>query len=156
MLRSSLVLAVWTLFAGAGIPLIGVLNSGMAQKVGNPIGATAVMFAVAFLVTLSLSLPFYGVTGYGQIGSAPLSSYGAGLLIGFYALSATIIIPRFGAGNFIAFILIAQIATAAAIDEFGLFGMVKQPGNLLKWGGFLLILGGIVLIQIAAKTTSSK
>jgi transporter family-2 protein len=96
----------------------------------------------------------YGVTGYSRIGSAPLSSYGAGLLIGFYALSATIIIPRFGAGNFIAFILVAQLATAAAIDQFGLFGMARQPVSALKLGGFLLILGGIVLVQVATKRPS--
>lgn len=149
-MQSNLTLAVWTLLAGAGIPLIGILNSGMAKEVGNPLAATAVMFAIAFLIALGLSLPFYGVTGYGRIGSAPLSSYGAGVLIGFYALSATVVIPRFGAGNFIAFILVAQLATAAAIDQFGLFGMARQPANLLKWGGFLLILGGIALMQIAA------
>ena len=154
MMRSTLILAAWTLLAGAGIPLIGVLNSGMARTVGNPLGATAVMFAVAFLVALGFSLPFYGATGYSRIGSAPLSSYGAGLLIGFYALSATIVIPRFGAGNFIAFILIAQLATAAVIDQFGLFGMARQPANALKLGGFLLILGGIVLVQIAARSSS--
>ena len=149
MMRSTLVLALWTLLAGAGIPLIGVLNSGMAQKVGNPLAATAVMFAIAFLVALSLSLPLYGVAGYGQIGSAPPSSYFAGLLMGFYVLSATIIIPRFGAGNFIAFILVAQLFTAAAIDQFGLFGMARQPADWFKLGGFLLILGGIVLMQFA-------
>jgi transporter family-2 protein len=154
MMRSTFILAAWTLLAGAGIPLIGVLNSGMAQSVGNPLGGTAVMFAVAFLLALGLSLPFYGVTGYSRIGSAPLSSYGAGLLIGFYALSATVIIPRFGAGNFIAFILVAQLATAAAIDQFGLFGMARQPANALKLGGFLLILGGIVLVQVATKRPS--
>ena len=154
MARSTLILAAWSLLAGAGIPLIGVLNSGMARSLGNPFGATAVMFAVAFLAALGLSLPLYGATGYSQIGSAPLSSYGAGLLIGFYALSATIIIPRFGAGNFIAFILAAQLATAAVIDQFGLFGMARQPANALKLGGFLLILGGIVLLQVAAKRPS--
>ncbi len=153
-MRSTLVLVAWTLLAGAGIPLIGVLNSGMARSVGNPLGATAVMFAVAFLVALGFSLPFYGATGYSQIGSAPVSSYGAGLIICFYVLSATIIIPRFGAGNFIVFILVAQLATAAAIDQFGLFGMARQPSNAVKLFGFLLILGGIVLTQIAANRPS--
>ena len=70
-MRSNLILAIWTLLAGAGIPLIGVLNSGMAQRIGNPFGATAVMFAVAFFVALGLSLPLYGVTGY----SDPVSSF---------------------------------------------------------------------------------
>ena len=99
MTRPTLILAAWSLLAGAGIPLIGVLNSGMARSVGNPLGATAVMFAVAFLAALGLSLPFYGAAGYGRIGLAPWSSYGAGLLIGFYALSATIIIPPFRRGQ---------------------------------------------------------
>lgn len=151
MMRSTLVLSAWSFLAGAGIPLIGVLNSGMARSVGNPFAATAIMFAVASLVALGLSLPLYGASGYALIGSAPLSSYGAGLFIGFYALSATIIIPRFGAGNFIAFILVAQLVTAALIDQFGFFGMARQPIDIVRVAGFLLILGGIALLQIAAK-----
>lgn len=155
MTRSAVFLVAWTLLAGAGIPLIGVLNGGMARSVGNPFGATAVMFAIAFLAALGLSLPIYGIAGFSQIGSAPLSSYGAGLLIGFYALSATILIPRLGAGTFITFILLAQLGTAAAIDQFGLFGLARQPANALQLGGFLLILGGVVLMQLAAKHPSS-
>jgi hypothetical protein len=42
------------------------------------------------------------------LGSASPVGYGAGLLIGFYGLSATVIIPRFGAASFIAFILVAH------------------------------------------------
>lgn len=150
-MQSTFILAAWSFLAGAGIPLIGVLNSGMARTIGNPFGATAVMFAVACLAALALALPFYGVAGLARVGSAPLSSYGAGLLIGFYALSATVIIPRFGAGNFVAFILAAQLVTAAAIDQFGLFGMARQPATALKLGGLLLIVGGIVLLQLAAR-----
>lgn len=150
-MRSVPILAIWTFLAGAGIPLIGILNSGMARTVGNPVSATAVMFAVALLVAFGASLPFYGIAGYAQISLAPLSSYGAGLLIGFYALSATIIIPRFGTGNFIAFILIAQLVTAAVIDQLGLFGMLKQPIGSLKAAGLLLIVVGIALMQFATK-----
>src|SRR5437016_1935316 len=97
LMRSYLIYAVWTILAGAGIPLIGVLNSGIARSVGNPFGATAIMFAVAFVVALGLTLTFFGHPTIAQLGSAPPISYAAGLLIGFYALSATIIIPRFGA-----------------------------------------------------------
>ncbi len=151
MTRTAILLTLWTLLAGAGIPLIGVLNGGMARSIGNPVGATAVMFAVAFLVATGLALPLYGAPTIGQLSSAPPSSYGAGLLIGFYALSATIIIPRLGAGTFITFILVAQIATAAVVDHFGLFGMTRNPLGLVKIGGFLLILCGAVLVQVAGQ-----
>ncbi len=142
---------MWSLLAGAGIPLIGVLNGFMARTIGNPLSATALMFAIAFLAALGLSLPFYGVAGFGRIGSAPLMSFGPGLLIAFYALSATIVIPRFGAGNFIAFILVAQLATAAAVDQFGLFGLARQPANAARLAGFVLILCGVALMTVAGR-----
>ena len=131
-MRSYVLLAVWTLLAGAGIPLIGVLNSGVARGVGNPYTATGIMFAIAMAVALGFSLPIYGLPTTAQLGSAPPISYAAGLLIGFYALSATIIIPRFGAASFVAFILIAQLLTSAVVDEFGLFSMAKRPIDMTR------------------------
>jgi len=96
MTRSFLWLAIWTLGAGAGIPLIGVLNGGIARSVGNPFSATAIMFGIAFFIAAGLALLLYGVPTLSQLSSAPIVGYGAGILIGFYVLSATIIIPRFG------------------------------------------------------------
>ena len=124
----------------------------MAQTVelrhGNPFGATAIMFAVAAMVALAFTLPIYGYPTVAQLGSAPLVSYGAGLLIGFYGLSATIIIPRFGAASFIAFILVAQLLTSAAIDQFGLFGMGKRPIDLAKAVGLIVIVAGIAIMEV--------
>jgi transporter family-2 protein len=75
-------------------------------------------------------------------------SYGAGLLIGFYGLSATIIIPRLGAASFIAYILIAQLLTSALVDQFGLFGMVKRPIDITKLAGLVVIVAGIAIMEI--------
>jgi bacterial/archaeal transporter family-2 protein len=150
-MRDTLFLAVWTFLAGAGIPLIGLLNSGVARALGNPISATAVMFAVAFVGAGGIALPLYGLPSLAGLGAAPIGSYGAGLLIGFYAISATIIIPRFGAGNFVTVILLAQLVTAALIDQFGLFGTAQRPLDLLKLGGLALVLGGIIVLQLAGR-----
>ncbi len=150
MNRMFLFWSLWTALAGFGIPLIGVLNGGMARAVGNPISATAVMFAVAFAVAAVLAVGFYGFPDFQQLKSAPLISFTPGLLIGFYAVSATIIIPRFGAGNFIAFILLAQLLMAAIIDQTGLFGMAQRPLNLMRAVAFLLIAIGIVVMQFAS------
>src|SRR5258705_13965247 len=99
-MRSYLIFAAWSLLAGAGIPLIGVLNSGVARSVGNSFAATAVMFAMAAIIAFGLTLPLYGHPTVAQLGSSPLVCYGAGLLIGFYGFSDTIIIPRFAASLF--------------------------------------------------------
>ena len=147
-MRSYVLLAVWTLLAGAGIPLIGVLNSGVARGVGNPYTATGIMFAIAMAVALGFSLTIYGLPTTAQLSSAPPISYAAGLLIGFYALSATIIIPRFGAASFVAFILIAQLLTSAVVDEFGLFSMAKRPIDMTRLIGLTVIVAGIAIMEI--------
>jgi transporter family-2 protein len=147
-MRSYVLLAVWTLLAGAGIPLIGVLTRGVARGVGNPYTATGIMFAIAMAVALGFSLPIYGLPTTAQLGSAPPISYAAGLLIGFYALSATVIIPRFGAASFVAFILIAQLLTSAVVDEFGLFSMAKRPIDMTRLIGLTVIVAGIAIMEI--------
>lgn len=147
-MQSYLFFAAWTLLAGAGIPLIGVLNSGIARSVGNPFAATTIMFAIAMIVALSFTLPLYGLPTVSQLGSAPPMSYTAGLFIGFYALSATIVIPRLGAASFVAFILIAQLVTSACVDQFGLFGMAKRPIDFTKLVGLAVIMAGIAIMEI--------
>jgi transporter family-2 protein len=95
-----------------------------------------------------LTLPLYGHPTLAQLGSAPPISYGAGLLIGFYGLSATIIIPRLGAASFIAYILIAQLLTSAVVDQFGLFGMARRPIDITKLVGLVVIVAGIAVMEI--------
>jgi bacterial/archaeal transporter family-2 protein len=148
-MRTYLLLSVWSFLAGAGIPLIGVLNSGIARSVGNPFAATAIMFAVAAIVALAITLPIYGLPSFAALGTAPVSGYGAGLLIGFYGLSATIIIPRFGAASFVAFILVAQLLTSAAIDQFGFFGIPKRPIDVTKAIGLTVIVAGVAIIELS-------
>ncbi len=150
MNRMFLLWSLWTVLAGLGIPLVGVLNGGMARSVGNPITATAIMFAVAFAIAATLAISIFGLPTLDQLKAAPLSSYSPGLLIGFYAVSATIIIPRFGAGNFVAFILLAQLVMAAVMDQYGLFGLVERPINVMRASAFLLIALGIIVMQFAA------
>lgn len=149
-MRSYALLAAWSFLAGAGIPLIGVLNSGMARSVGNPLAATAVLFLIAFLVPSALTLAVHGAPALSSIATAPTRSYLAGLFIGLYALSATILIPRFGASNFIAFILFAQLVTSALLDHFGLLGLPKRSTDAYRLAGIALLVAGLVVTQWAA------
>jgi transporter family-2 protein len=147
-MRSYVLFAAWTFLAGAGIPLIGVLNSGIARSVGNPFTPTAIMFAIAMVAAVGLTLPIYGHPTATQLGSAPAVSYAPGLIIGFYALSATIIIPRFGAASFVAYILIAQLLTSAVVDQFGLFSMERRPIDMTKLLGLSVIVVGIAIMEL--------
>jgi transporter family-2 protein len=106
------------------------------------------MFAIAMMVALGITLPLYGHPTAVQLGSSPLISWGAGLLISFYALSATVIIPAFGAASFVVYILIAQLVTSAIVDQFGLFAMEKRPLDVAKLVGLAVIVAGIAIMEI--------
>ena len=147
-MRSYVLFAAWTVLAGAGIPLIGVLNSGIARSVGNPVTPTAIMFAIAMAAAFVFTLPLYGLPAVAELAAAPPVSYAPGLIIGFYALSATIIIPRFGAASFVSYILIAQLLTAAVVDQFGLFSMERRPIDMTKLVGLSVIMAGIAILEI--------
>lgn len=146
-MRHYLIFATWAVLAGIGIPLIGVLNSGMARNIGA-FAATAIMFAVAMVVAIAVTLPLYGFPDLADLRNVPPLSLVAGLLIGFYALSATIIIPQLGAASFVSFILVAQLLSSAVVDQFGLFGMEKRPMDMTKIIGLSVMVVGIIIMEI--------
>ena len=63
-------------------------------------------------------------------------------------VSATVIIPRFGAASFVAFILVAQLLTSSIVDQFGLFGVARRPVDAAKLIGLSTIALGIAIMEI--------
>lgn len=82
-MRSYALLAAWSFLPGAGIPLVGVLNSKLARSVGNLLIATTVLFLVACLAASALTLAVHGAPALSSITAAPARYYLAGLVIGF-------------------------------------------------------------------------
>lgn len=143
-------LALWSFLAGVGIPLVGVLNGGLARALGSPVAATAVIFIIAFALAATLTALTGATPALSAFGQAPAPSYLPGLIMGFYAVSATVLIPRFGVGNFVLFILFAQVATSAVVDHFGLLVVVRRPVSGLRLAGLAMVLLGLAVTQIAA------
>jgi transporter family-2 protein len=62
-------------------------------------------------------------------------------------LSITYDAPHFGVGNAIFFVLLGQLAAAAAIDHFGLFGAQTTPLSFTRAGGIAMMTAGLMLTQ---------
>ncbi len=140
--------ALIMLTAGIGIPLLAALNAALGVRLGSPIAAAAVLFAVAFLASVALLL----VTGprpVMAVATAPRYLLLAGLLVAFYVLSVTFIAPHFGVGNAIFFVLLGQLISAALIDQFGLFGNPVSPISLTRACGIGLMAAGVFVTQQA-------
>ena len=142
---------IWALVAGAFIPLIGILNARVGRALGEPIYATVIVFFVAILIALLASLVF----GKSSLTTQNLQNlepfdYGAGLIVAFYVISATVLAPKIGVANFIVMAVSSQILFSLMIDHFGLFGAPVKPISITQLFGAVMLLIGLATTQLAS------
>ena len=119
---------IWALLAGVFIPLIGILNARVGRALGEPIYATVIVFFVAILIALLVSVAF----GKSSLTTENLQNlavfdFGAGLIVAFYVISATVLAPKIGVANFIVMAVSSQILCSLMIDHFGWFRAPVKP-----------------------------
>jgi transporter family-2 protein len=142
--------ALWAFAAGALIPLVALLNAGIARATGGQIQATIILFAIGLIASLLLAvimtvrLPDL----HTLLRIAP-QQYAGGVIVGFYVLSITYLAPRFGVGNAILFVVTAQLITSALMDHFGLAGAAVRPLSMMRAVGLLIVIIGVVVTQIS-------
>ncbi len=134
--------------AGLGIPLLAALNAGLGVRLGSPVAAAVILFAVALTVT-SVVLVLTGPGALTRAGEAPRHLFLGGLFVAFYVLSVTFVAPRMGVGNAVFFVLLGQLVSAAVIDHFGLFGARLSPVAPMRALGIAVMALGVWITQRA-------
>lgn len=140
-------LAAIMLLTGIGIPVLAALNGGLGLRLGSPMAASVVLFGLAMLITLTLSV-LTGTAGHIRLsGDIPPAFYLGGVFVAFYIISITFIAPRLGVGNAIFFVLVGQLLSAAVIDHFGLLGATRFPIDTRRLAGIALMALGVWLAR---------
>lgn len=139
-------LAAMMFAAGLGIPVFAALNSALGQQLGGPVAATAVTFAIGFVVALVM-LAFTGFPDPAAFTfERPWIWIGAVFML-FYATSVAFSAPRIGLGNAIFFVLLGQIVAAAIIDHFGLLGSIQSAITPKRALGLIIMAVGLYLAR---------
>jgi transporter family-2 protein len=142
---------IWAFLAGSFIPLIGILNGRVGRALGDPFYATVMLFAVAILLALSVSVVFGKAAPLvDNLQSLKPMDYAAGFIVAFYVISATVLAGKIGVANFIVMAVSGQIIFSLMIDHFGLFGAAARPVNMTQLGGAALLLIGLAITQLAS------
>jgi transporter family-2 protein len=148
--------ALWAFTAGALIPLMAILNSGLARATGGAIQATVLLFAVGLLASLVIAaITKADIPAIQTLARISLSQYAGGVIVGFYVLSITFIAPRFGVGNAILFAVTAQLLTSALIDHFALAGASLRPLSATRAIGLVTVIIGVVITQLSDRIAPS-
>ncbi len=139
--------ALIMLLAGIGIPILAALNAQLGGRIGAPVAASVVLFAVA-LLACAIVLAFSGQAhALALLPAQPKHLFAAGLFVAFYVLSITFVAPRFGVGNAIFCVLLGQMIAATLIDQFGLFGAMVRTVSVARATGLVAMVAGLALIQ---------
>lgn len=136
--------ALVMLLAGLGIPVMAALNGGLGSRLQNPALATTILFAVGGVLSI-IYLAISGNLPQSMPRAIPVYFYFGGAFVLFYILTITWIAPRFGVGNAVAFVLLGQICSMAAIDHFKLLGAPHNPINPVRLAGLILMVIGVFL-----------
>ena len=147
--------AVWAFAAGSLIPLMAILNAGLARAAGGTIQATVLLFSTGLIASLVLAATtkahFPAIHALAHIAPA---QYAGGVIVGFYILSITFLAPRFGVGNAILFAVTAQLLTSAFIDHFALAGATLRPLTTMRAMGLFIVVAGVSITQVSDHMTA--
>lgn len=133
--------------AGVGIPLLAALNASLGLRIGSPVAAGVVLFAVAFLSALAVLLVTGGQGALGRVAGQPPVLFLGGCLVAFYVLSITFAAPRMGLANAILFVLLGQLVSSAVIDATGVMGLAARSVSPTRVLGLGIMAVGVIISQ---------
>lgn len=141
--------AAWSALAGVLIPVMAALQGTMGRSLQSPFHAALIGVGIAFLtvgITFAVSRP---AMPSGELFAAvPKLAWFAGLAMAFYALTVTFLTPKFGVGNVVMCVVVAQLVMSSIIDQFGLFGAPVYTIDLKRAAGLALLAGGAALVAM--------
>lgn len=147
---SSLLLLAAALFAGAVVPLQAGANATLGRLLGHPLWATVISLTISLALILPMLVAFRApVPSLAAAFKGPWWIWiggGAGVI---YITAALILAPKLGAASFIVAVIAGQMVISMLIDHFGLMGFPVKPVNPARLVGLALIVGGMVVTQIA-------
>lgn len=133
------------LATGIGIPVMATLSATLGSTYGSSALAASILFLVALLISVAFLFVVEGGLKPLPTTTLPFYYYLGGAFVAFYVLSVTWVAPQFGVGNAVAFVLLGQLISMAAIDHFGLLGAPTHAITLQRFVGLILMSIGVFL-----------
>lgn len=145
------------LLAGAGLPFQAAGNAAVGRALGHPFWGALTSLMISTLVILPmLGAQRASAPAVGSALQGPWWLWIGGVVGAIYVGGAAAVTPKLGAGGFLACVVAGQMVVAMLVDHFGLMGIEAKPVNLVRLAGVGLILGGVLLVQLASTTQAAN
>jgi transporter family-2 protein len=134
-----------TVVIGGLLAIQAPINSRLGTNIGG-VQAAVVSFAVGTVLLVCLSFFFKG--GLTTVGDFSLPWYylAGGALGAIYVTTVLYTVRSLGAGGLAAATITGQLGASMVVDQFGLFGLERQPISIVRLAGVGLLLAGTFLV----------
>ena len=137
---------------GGMIAVQGAVNSQLGKHLGEPLHSALFSFGSGFVtLIIAIAVMGKGFPSYSKIAEAPKLYLIGGLIGTFFVTSCIIFIPKIGIANVLLASLCGQIVFSLMFDNLGSFGVPKQPIDIKRAAGALLVISGVILINLQKK-----
>jgi transporter family-2 protein len=144
---ATLVPILLVLFAGGLIALHAPTNAMLGRAGGSAVLAALISFAVGTVALLLAWLASGNRPRASAFAGLPWYAWLGGLYGATFVAVAAYAAPRIGLASLITIGIAGQIVMAMWLDHVGALGLPRDPFNLVKLGGALLVIAGVVLVR---------
>ncbi|RMB36057.1 transporter family-2 protein [Sphingomonas sp. PP-F2F-G114-C0414] len=134
------------LLAGVGLAVQPPTNAALAKASGSVWLASLVSFAMGTAVLFAIWAAA-DRTMPSTLKGAPSWAWLGGLYGACFVAALAYASPRLGLASALTIAVGSQLVTALVLDRFGLLGLSAQPISLMRVGGVVLVIGGVLLVR---------
>ena len=133
--------------AGGLVALQAPTNAMLAKAGGSAILAALISFSVGTLALLVVWAGSGNRPGTAAFAGLPWYAWIGGLYGAVFVAVAAYAAPKIGVASLITIGIAGQIAMALWLDHIGAMGLAREPINLGRLLGALLVIAGVVLVR---------
>ena len=147
-MKTAQIFLLFSLMAGILLPFQGAINGLLSQSLKHPLQATLVSFTCGVLaIVLILLFIQPEIPKWTTLKTLPWYLFAGGVLGVIFVTAALLSVPKIGATNFLAALLLGQMIGSVIIDHFGILKVPVQPISLIRVIGIVVIAIGMWLVQ---------
>lgn len=143
----SWIVMLLVVLAGGATALQAPTNARLAGALTSPVNAAFVSFLVGTTALGLLALTLQTRPDAAAMKALPWWVWIGGLYGAIFVVTAAWSVPRLGVAMTIILMVAGQILISVVLDHFGALGVPKQPLNLTRLLGVLLVFGGVLLVR---------
>ncbi len=136
-----------TSMIGAAFAAQPGINAAAAKVLGSPLPATVLSIAITLVSSAVIMIVSRTTPSWEMVTNLPWWVVLGGLIGVLVVGGGAAIVPITGAAIFFVCLIFGQLVGSVLLDHFGAFGLQVREISLLKVGGLLLTLAGVLCVR---------